>query len=132
MPMDRFCASVRITGDSLDPSRVTELTGLAPSSAFKRGDTFGKHRLSGQGHRKYGSWRYTEESTDPSEFSEVIRRLLRLTPPDLVKLLGGAGTTADVFVGMFDVRDQSTFEIDADVMKELGARNWPICYDLYT
>ena len=129
--MERFSVSVIITGDDLDPGRVTELTGLAPSKAFKRGDTFGKHRVTGRGIRKYGSWRYMEDSSDPSEFSEVIRRLLRLTPPDLVTLLGGVATEVIVFVGMFGVRDQSTFEIDADVMKELGARNWPICYDLY-
>ncbi|MCG8404564.1 MAG: DUF4279 domain-containing protein [Phycisphaerales bacterium] len=129
--MRKISVTLRVSGDKLDPDSITQITGLSPTKKFKAGDQSAQHGRAASLVKKYGYWGFTVESEDVSQLSHVIRDILSRTPADLTDLSKAQDGLVDLFVGMFDIRDQSTCELEADVMRELGSRQWPIVFDMY-
>jgi hypothetical protein len=129
--MDDFSITLRVTGESLEPDRVTKLVGSPPTDSFRRGDPVSRRGKAAQTPRKYGSWQLSVEADDAEKFSAVLRDLLARVPTHFAQAARREQWAVDVFVGLFGVHDQSTLQIDVDVLRELSLRGWPLCFDMY-
>lgn len=126
--MDKTTITLRIQGPALEPNDVTSLTGLNPSKAYRAGDPLGARPSLAARKHKVGFWSLQLDDGTADTFSEQLRELLRRVPSDIAQKVNAE---ADVFVGAFGVRDQSSLQIDPDVLAGLGDRNWTLVFDLY-
>src|SRR5271156_1381289 len=82
-PVDRFRITLRISGEELDPDRISALLGCRPPAAERKGTPV----PSAEGARipKQGRWSLTIDSTTCSESDDLedgIRMLLERLPSD--------------------------------------------------
>ena len=126
-----FKVSVRVWGDTLDPNRFTQAIGIDPTSSFSPGDPISKRGRGAGMCRKYGSWRKLVESDDEVEFCRALQDLLAELPANFSEVVKSFAAEADVFLGVFDIRNQSTFFLDEDVIQLLAEKQLSVCFDLY-
>lgn len=93
-------AGLRFFGDDLDPDRITDLLGGAPTHSYRKGDSWSPGG-NPQRHR-FGSWRRTAEPRQPGDLRGQIEELLRGLTEDLdVWRALSTRYRADVFCGLF-------------------------------
>jgi hypothetical protein len=127
--MKEVIVSLRIFSDDLDPDDVTTILKIEPTSQCKRGDRISKFSAADKTH-KNGHWAL-ERSGLPAEFGALLRGFLRLVPETQLQLLNDMHTSQDIFVGLFGIRDQSSLDIDPDILEKIGSRGWPLIFDMY-
>ncbi len=124
--------TLRIIGKDLDPGSVTELLGISPSQSFRRGDPREPAaQARGLSTRRHGAWLLTRDTAVHGEVDDVIRSIAASVPAGFVDNLKETDVTADLFVGLFEIRDQSTFSIEPATARLLADRGLPLIFDLY-
>ena len=80
--VDKVTVAVHVSGDSLDPERVTSLLGVEPTFAARKGD----ERVSGSGHRtvvqRTGVWWIDVADSREWLLEDAIEALLSRLPPE--------------------------------------------------
>ena len=129
-----YSVSFRLMAKDLDPKEISQLLGMSPDDAHKRGDpNWGK-----QG-RRY------------SDFSEGLWSLAsdvsRDEPPavhvkDITDRLAGCaealdtlrlrGYRMDIFIGVFGLEGNSGFALPAEVCEVVGRLGIALDFDLYS
>jgi Domain of unknown function (DUF4279) len=132
-PVDQFRITLRISGEELDPDRISALLGCAPTMAERRGMPI----TSGRSTRipKKGRWSLTIDSKDCDDGDDVevgIRTLLTRLPSDSGLWASLTSIYAvDVFCGLFLASSNRGFEISTEVLKLLSDRHLKIGFDVY-
>jgi hypothetical protein len=130
--VSRTSVSLRIIGDDLIPSDITDKLGCKPSSAFSKGDVHsykndGTPRLS-----KIGIWSLKAEKKKPGNLDIQIRELLNQLTMDLdVWKLISTKNKIDLFCGLFMENQMEGINISAQCLYEVGVRNIEIDFDIY-
>lgn len=132
-PVDRFKITLRISGEDLDPDRITALLDCGPSRTERKGVPISVD--SGTRIPKRGQWLLTIDSKDCDNTDDVedgIRMLLAQVPSDadLWSSLTSA-YTIDVFCGLFLASSNRGFCLSAEVSRLLSDRHLEIGFDLY-
>src|SRR5579864_690343 len=127
-PVDRFKVTLRISGDELDPDRVSALLGCMPSTMERKGVPISSDNATRV--PRMSRWFLTVDSKDCDESEDVedgIRMLLARLPSD-----GDVWTsltsmyTVDIFCGLFLASSNRGFAISPEVSKLLSDRHLEI------
>ena len=126
----KYSVSFRIGDDRLDPSEITALLGIIPSSAHRKGDpntTISKKgKIIHFSPYRTGTWILHSHEDEYVEIERHLKSLLVILYPLKLKLteLSHRGYKMDMFCGAFlHESSQPGFDISADVLLQLGELN---------
>ena len=131
----RVTVSYRLTGNDLDPDSITELVGLEPRTAYRKGElrTFPDGSF-GAPHR-FGMWSMSTEGL-VARTEDLDRHLVwlldRLEPAgEQLRALVDGGYRADFFCGCFMGGWNSGWEVPAGILERIGQLGARIGLDIY-
>jgi len=125
-------ASLRVMGDDLNPSEISELLGCEPTRKMIKGQPFswnkqGKPRLA-----KSGMWRIEAAEKIPGNLDEQVNELLgKLTSNLDVWRSLSMKYKIDIFCGLFMESSMEGISLSSDSMLALGQRGIEIDFDMY-
>ena len=135
----KYKVSLRIQGDELDPSEITEMLCITPDKAHKKGDSntaiSKKGKLIEFAPFKSGLWSINSKELDHMSLEQHIKSLLSLLYPLKNKFieLSDRGYEMDLFCGAFIHEvDQPGFSIGSDVLLKLGEMSIAIGICVYS
>ena len=136
--LDAKHVSFRISGDDLDPDRLTRLTGLQPTTAYRKGD-LRIRRQTGQlgGPYQTGMWLIsTEEHVEkvgPTLEDHINWLLDRLEPhaTELTTVMAELHLEADFFCGYWQRQWNSAWELSARTVRLIATLEASLAYDAY-
>ncbi len=132
-PVDRFQITLRLSGEQLDPDRISALFGCAPTRMHRKGLPISARE--GAPIAKRAQWHLTIDSKDGDERNDVedgIRTLLERLPSDPALWASLTSTyKVDIFCGLFLEADNRGFAISAETSKLLSDRHLNIGFDVY-
>jgi hypothetical protein len=135
---DRCClktdASLRLSGDLLDPEAVTHELGIPPSSCHAKGDL--RSSKVGPLIERTGVWALSSENALSSTILEhhIIYLLEKLEPvkKQLLFLMDRYSLTGDIFCGWFlKEGDCGGPEISGGVLRRIADLNLILDFDFY-
>ena len=124
-------ATLRFSGDALDPTEITRLLGAQPTVAVKLGGVWltssGAERIA-----RTGSWRLKVEDRSPGDLNGQIVELFASLSPDLAvwKALSRR-FNADLFCGLFLRESNEGIDITPDTLAAVGLRGLRLDMDIY-
>ena len=126
-------ATLRISGEDLDPDRITELLGCAPTYAARKGDVLTSPASGLSRTVKAGMWRLEATDREPEDLNGQIAELLgRLTASlDVWRTLSGR-YRIDLFCGFFMRETNEGLEVSAESLVALGQRGIVLGMDIYS
>jgi Domain of unknown function (DUF4279) len=124
-------ATLRLFGETLDPSEVTILLGCQPSVAKRMGevtrDLSGRERIA-----KYGQWRLEAVAAKPGDIESQIRDLLNQVSDDMeVWKRLSENFDIDIFCGLFMQTANDGLSLSPELMLMLGQRGIALSLDVY-
>lgn len=128
----RVSASVRVMGDSLVPSEVTERFGIEPDVSARKGEE--RRRRAGAVVQPTGVWIRRARPNPAAEWDldGTIRALLADFPTDLAIWHDlAANNTVDVFCGLFMGRENQGTELRPSTLQLLAERRMTLELDVY-
>jgi hypothetical protein len=127
----RSVASLRITGDSLEPDEITRLLGHPPTKSQTKGQEL--HGSSGRTRvAKFGGWWLEAQEAIPADLDDQARELLeRLTADLSVWLDVSSRFKVDLFCGWFMQAQNEGIGIAATTLRALGERGIELSLDIY-
>lgn len=130
--VQRSVATLRISGDDLDPAEITRLLGCAPSSAQTKGERI-VGRNSGSVRIAFtGMWRLSASDRQPEDLDGQIGELLSKLTDDLGVWASIAGKhRLDLFCGLFMDGDNEGLSITPQSLAALGLRQIELGLDIY-
>ena len=128
-PVDDVSITLRIFGDDLDPSEITELLRVQPTSSCRKGDVFrGKQydRI-----EKTGKWLCAKDHAQDN-LDKVVGTFLATLPDDLTIWNSITNRFAvDLFLGVW-LRDWNRgFHLTRGTLRQLADRGLEIGFDIY-
>jgi Domain of unknown function (DUF4279) len=133
-PIDWFSASLHVSSEDLDPDRITELLGRAPSRQQRKGVLLLRPDGSPRYIPRFGRWSRDLQPLDTDEWdvSEVVRLLFEDLPasPEIwsqVKSLGRARVALGLSLG----KNNQEFEFEPELLQFLADRSASIWFDIY-
>ena len=131
--LHRSVATLRISGDDLDPDRITEMLGCAPTRAQRKGDVLTSTTSGLSRTAKSGMWRLEATDHEPEDLDGQIGELLgRLTPSLDVWRALSAQYQIDLFCGFFMHETNEGLEVSAESLAALGQRGISLGMDIYS
>jgi hypothetical protein len=142
--MDKCSVSLRFFGEDLDPDELTQILGVEPSSAYRKGDIF-----RGKKHDKIyktGSWRLRSQRSD-IDLEDQINGLLNKLPSD--EVIAGSVVSrqsnddlgvwldlttrfqVDLFCGLWMKRWNRCVDFQAAILQRIAERGLSIGLDIY-
>jgi hypothetical protein len=131
--ISRSTVGIRLFGRELNPQRITQLLGCAPSSAAKTGEKIinasGIERIA-----KKGFWILDFGEPDEIILEEKIKILLgKLTDNiETWQEITGNLDTADINCGLFIDNWNEGFTLSQSTLKKISDRNLEIGFDIYS
>lgn len=123
--------ALRVFGDHLDPTEITQLLGAEPSAVARKGDV----RTTSSGASvvsRAGSWRLSVEDRTPGDLNGQLLELFSMLTPDLsVWQELRRRYKCDVFCGLFLDGANEGEQLDAEALSALGARGLALGLDIY-
>jgi hypothetical protein len=130
--LDRSSATLRISGDDLDPDRVTELLGCTPTKAQRKGDTFTNPTSGYTRTAKVGMWRLEAADRMPEDLDGQIAEILsKLTPALDVWRALSERYELDLFCGFFLDKTNEGLDVSSESLLALGQRGISLGMDIY-
>ncbi len=128
--IDRVEVSLRISGDAVDPERITRMLGVEATFAARRGEAIDREGVPVV--QQTGIWIYALPASTEWELGDAIRTLLDRLPadPSLWESLAAEFDT-DVFCGLFLAASNRGTELPLDTMALLVERRLPLGLDIY-
>jgi Domain of unknown function (DUF4279) len=127
--VDESSISLRFFGEDLDPDELTQLLGVQPSIAYRKGDIF-----RGKKYDKIyeiGSWRLHVKRSDMN-LDDRINRLFDNLPSDLeVWHHLTIRFKTDLFCGLWMKRWNRCLDFKAETLQRIGERGLAIGLDIY-
>jgi hypothetical protein len=126
---DESSISLRFFGDDLDPDELTQILGIEPSIAYRKGDIF-----RGKTYDKIyeiGSWRLRGKRSK-TELEEQINQLLDKLPSDFEVWRGLTSRfQADLFCGLWMKRFNRGLNFEVATLQKIAERGLSIGLDVY-
>ena len=123
-------ASLRVTGDELDPAEITRLLGAEPSSSQIKGQELTSK--SGVRIARVGHWHLEARPTKPEDMNAQVSEILeRLTPDLLVWRALSERFDIDLFCGWFMGESNEGVGLSPKALLSLGERGIELSVDLY-
>ena len=128
--IDRVQVSVRISGDTLAPDRITRMLGVQPTFAAGKGEMIDRGGVPVA--QRTGMWCFELPASTEWELSDAVRTLLEQLPADpaLWESLAAEFKT-DVFCGLFLADANRGTELSLETMALLVERRLPLGLDIY-
>jgi hypothetical protein len=127
--IDESSITLRFFGDDLDPDELTQLLGVEPSIAYRKGDI-----LRGKQHDRIydiGSWRLKGEKSEMG-LEDKINRLLDKLPSDLEMWNDLTRKfQVDLFCGLWMKRWNRCLDFEAVTLQRMAERGLSIGLDIY-
>ena len=119
--IDRLEIELRVTGDDLDPERITRMLGANPTLAARKGEEMDLHGVPVV--QRTGIWSYSLPASPEWELSDAIDTLLEQLPADPALWESIAGW-ADVAVvcGLYVHDIDRSADIEPDTLARLAER----------
>ena len=129
--MTKSTASLRVSGDDLDPADITQLLGSEPSFSYKNGDLISPGRSTTR--RKCGMWLLQSRDAEPEDYHNQIESILSSLTNDL-KIWRELSNKYDVdfFFGFFMGTGNDGFTLPSKVINILAERHIDIGFDIYS
>ena len=125
--VSRTKATLRISGDALDPSVITGLLGHAPTSSQMKGQHISTRVA------KFGMWRLEAAPRTPGDLDAQVDEILSKLSQDLSVWASITSTyTADLFCGVFLSGSNEGLSLSVETLEALGARGVEIGLDIYS
>jgi hypothetical protein len=128
--VDACSVTLRFFGEDLDPDEVTQLLGVDPSGAYRKGDIFRGKKYDRV--QKTGSWRFTIEKLAGVELEDQINELLDQLPSDLgIWRELTKRFEADLFCGLWMKRWNRCLDFAPQTLLKMGERGLILQFDIY-
>jgi hypothetical protein len=127
----RSAATLRISGEFLDPAEISAQLGAAPTSSHMKGDV-SRTRSGHEIVRKVGLWRLKATDRVPEDIDVQIRDLLSGLTQDLAtwRVLSEA-YEVDLFCGLFMDDSNEGLELSSGSLTALADRGVKLGFDIY-
>lgn len=131
--VSRSMASLRISGEDLDPDEITGLLGKAPDMIQRRGQPMRLTRgRTGGAIMGFSSWSLQAEAASPSDLDLQVARILDGTTADMAVWTGIASRwKVDLFCGLFLETFNEGVTISPETLRGLGERGIELGLDIY-
>jgi hypothetical protein len=128
----RSLASLRISGDELMPSEITEALGCEPTESHIKGENIVGKNTGNVRITKSGMWRLNASERIPENLDAQIIEILSKLSRDLeVWKEIGSRFSIDLFVGLFMDESNEGLDMSPSSLKELGDRGILLGLDIY-
>jgi hypothetical protein len=130
--ISRTVTCLRVIGDELIPSDVTDKLGSEPTRQMIKGEPFswnaeGKPRIA-----KSGMWRLEATEREPGDLDAQVSEILELLTSDLnIWQSLSEEYRMDMFCGVFMEASMEGIGLTANTMLALGQRGIEIEFDIY-
>lgn len=126
-------ASLRITGETLNPDEISRLLAVQPSLSYRKGEVVRSPKTGRERVRKFGMWNLRTEDRHPGDLDSQIDKLLSQLPHDLSiwKDLN-ARFRIDLFTGLFLEETNEGLSLKPSTLLALGLRGIELDLDIYS
>ena len=125
--VNRTAATLRISGNALDPAVITDLLGHGPTSSQMRGQYVSGHIA------KFGMWRLEAARQAPGDLDAQIAEIFSKLTQDLSVWASITSTyTADMFCGLFMSGTNEGLSLSVETLEALSARGIELGLDIYS
>ena len=126
----RSAATLRISGDDLNPRELSQLLGAIPTLACVKGEP---RKPGGDVIARTGQWHLSARDMDPADIDAQVAEILTQLPSDLdVWRSLAARYEIDLFCGWFMNESNEGLDIAAETLSALGSRGIKLGVDLYS
>lgn len=108
-----------LTGDRLDPSEVTRVTGLSPSRSWRKGDLY-ESKVGGIRPRHSGLWVIETEGTRVEQCALALLEVVEPHAEALRRLARAAGAEMSVGIWWDPDGGQGGFTVSSSVLRRLS------------
>lgn len=131
--LHRSAATLRISGDDLDPDEISNMLGCTPTASQRKGDVFTSQASGRSRTARFGLWRLEASDREPENFDAQIEELLgKLSAAiDVWRSIGGR-YKMDLFCGLFMRDSNEGAQISATSLVALGERGIDVSLDIYS
>ncbi|KRA75969.1 hypothetical protein ASD78_08420 [Lysobacter sp. Root667] len=130
--LERSVATLRVSGQDLQPDEITVLLGAAPTYS----QTKGEKRVFASGRERIpslGSWHLSARTTEPEDLDAQVAELLAQLTPDLAVWHElSQRYRIDLFCGWFMGETNEGVAISCRTLLALGERGIELGIDLYS
>ena len=131
--LDRAVATLRISGDDLDPAEITEALRCEPTGSQRKGDILTGKVTGISRTAKFGMWRLESNDREPEDLNGQIAELLdRLNPSLAVWSSIAERFRLDLFCGLFMHGSNEGAVVSAASLAALGQRGIELGLDIYS
>jgi hypothetical protein len=128
----RLRISLRIFGDDLDPSFLTQQLGVAPTESGRKGEPNESSRRGAMSLWETGVWVYRLSMRSDTELGDALDELLAAMPQDATLWEELTSTySVDVLCGLFLEEAEQSTTITADVLERLGRLGLPLAFEIH-
>lgn len=132
-PVRRTDATLRISGDDLNPADVSHQLGCQPTSARVTGKVRVGEQTGTEGKAHPGIWRLQAAARSPENLNGQVNELLGQLTSDLEVWHDLARRyRIDLFCGVFLGSGNEGLELSPDSLMALGQRGIKLGLDIYT
>lgn len=129
--LERAVATLRFSGDDLDPDEVSRRLGAQPTHSQRNGQEF-PLKSGGTRVAKFGQWRLAAFDTEPEDLDRQVQELLALLTDDLAVWRDlSAKYSIDLFCGWFMGSSNEGVTISPRTLQQLGERGIELAVDIY-
>ncbi|KAM3092386.1 DUF4279 domain-containing protein [Phormidesmis sp. 146-12] len=122
--------TLRFFGKDLDPDEITQLLGVVPTAAYRKGDIFRGKKY--DRIQKTGLWRLSVEKCADVELEDQINALLDRLPSDLhIWQRLTDRFEADLFCGLWLERCNRCLGFFPETLRRIGERKLVLQFDIY-
>lgn len=127
--IDRLEIELRVTGDELDPERITRMLGVNPTRAARKGEEVDVGGVPVA--QRTGTWSYALPASPEWELGDAIDTLLEQLPhdPALWESLAGWATVA-VVCGLYIHGVDRVAALAPDTLARLAERRLALCLQI--
>ncbi|WP_411825403.1 DUF4279 domain-containing protein [Luteolibacter sp. AS25] len=124
--------ALRIVGDDLVPSDITDLLGATPDYSCAKGDTVVSKKTGKTRTLKSGMWQLKTQDCQPENINGQIREILeRLTDDMAIWESLASQYHVDLFCGLFMNCSNEGLDFTAGSLSALGERGIKIALNIY-
>lgn len=130
--VSRSRASLRIMGDSLNPSEISNLLGREGTTMYAKGEIFTIKATGRNVTRKSGHWSLSAQAHEPEDIDGQAKEILDQLTDDLdiwSKL--SESYKCDLFCGLFLQESNEGLDIGPSTLKRLADRGISLSLDIY-
>ena len=128
--IDRLEIALRVTGDELDPDRITRMLGVAPTFAGRKGEQVDHHGVPTP--QPTGVWLYALPASPEWELGDAIDTLLEQLPADpaLWESMAGRAEVA-VVCGLYVHDVDRSAALPPDTLARLAERRLALRLEIH-